>query len=133
MPKAAAASHAGREVLARLLATAGGLVVIGCVIGFLVTLVGARLLIGVTYGPIFSPAAQFLPWYGLDMALFALVSAAGNYLLAVRSYRFVFALVFVGVVQALAMAFWGTNPTPAHYHSRNRERESAAVGRMVDS
>lgn len=110
MPKAAAALHVGRESLVRVLGLTAGLTA-ACVAAALafINLFGPTI-VGVTYGPAFTGAAPTLRAYTVDEALFALWASANAYLVAVGRYEVVVYLTAATVVEALAMALFGSTP-----------------------
>ncbi len=110
MPKAAAAMHSSRESVARLLTLAAGVAVAVMCGGLLVICLFPNRLIGLTYGPLFAGAAGILRLYALNEALFALWAIAVSYLLAVARYK-VFGYLLAGaILEAVAMALFGSTP-----------------------
>jgi len=110
MPKAAAAIHVSRDSLARVLALAAGMTA-ACVIAALALInLLARPIIGATYGPAFTGAAPILGAYTVDEALFALWASANACLVAVGRYEVFGYLAVATVVEAVAMAFFGSTP-----------------------
>ncbi len=110
MPKAAAAIHSSRESVARLLALAAGIAVAVICGALLVICLFPNRLIGLTYGPLFAGAAGILRLYAANEALFALWAIAVSYLIAVARYE-VFGYLLAGaVLEAVAMAAFGSTP-----------------------
>jgi O-antigen/teichoic acid export membrane protein len=110
MPKAAAAIHVSRASLARVLALAAGMTG-ACVIAALalINLFG-QPIIGVTYGSAFTGAAPILGAYTVDEGLFALWASANACLVAVGRYEVFAYLAAATVVEAVAMALFGSTP-----------------------
>ncbi len=108
MPKAAAAKHASRGSLARLLALAFGggfILTCACVLLF----AGAPgLVIGASYGAKFVASAPILRIYAVDEGLFALCGLGVAYLVSVRDYRIVRFLAVTAVLEIICMAAFGT-------------------------
>jgi O-antigen/teichoic acid export membrane protein len=110
MPRAAAALHVGRESLVHVLGLTAVLTA-ACVAAALafINLFGPAI-VGVTYGPAFSGAAPTLRAYTVDEALFALWASANAYLVAVGRYEVFVYLTAATVVEAVAMALFGSTP-----------------------
>jgi O-antigen/teichoic acid export membrane protein len=110
MPKAAAAHHASRESLKRLLTIAfgAGLLVTGVVVALLV---GApSLVIAASYGAKFAGAIPLLRLYAIDEGILGACTLGFAYLIAVRDYRVARYLVPVVVLEAALMAAFGKSP-----------------------
>ena len=110
MPKAAAARHAGRDSLARVLTLAAGMTSVGVALGLAVMNLFPRLIVRVTYGSAFAPAVPILRAYALDEALFALWSIANLYLVAIGRYEVFVYLAAASVAEAIGMALFGSTP-----------------------
>lgn len=110
MPKAAAAIHVSRDALARVLTLAAGMTVaiVLAVVAFINLL--AHPIVGVTYGAAFTGAAPILGAYTLDEALFALWASANACLVAVGRYEVFGYLAAATIVEAVAMALFGSTP-----------------------
>jgi O-antigen/teichoic acid export membrane protein len=110
MPKAAAARHVGAASLARVLASAATIAA-AIVCAVLIFIVAAPAwIVHVTYGPTFAGAVPLLRVYALDEALFALWAVAISYLVAVASYEVFGALAVAALIEAAAMAIFGSTP-----------------------
>jgi O-antigen/teichoic acid export membrane protein len=110
MPKAAAAMHVSRDALARVLALAAAMTA-ACVLAVVAIInVFAHSIIGVTYGPAFTGAAPILGAYTLDEALFTLWASANACLVAVGRYEVFGYLAAATIVEAVAMALFGSTP-----------------------
>jgi O-antigen/teichoic acid export membrane protein len=110
MPKAAAAHHASRESLARLLTFAfgAGLLVTGVVVALLV---GApTLVIAASYGAKFAASIPLLRFYAVDEGILGASTLGFAYLIAVRDYRVVRYLVPAVALEAVLMAAFGKTP-----------------------
>jgi len=110
MPKAAAARHASRESLGRLLALTVGLTAAFAVVGMGLMFVFPEALLRVTFGPAFVKAAPLLRLYGVNATLFALYGIGLNYLVATREYGVGAYLAGAVVVEAVVMALFGNTP-----------------------
>jgi len=110
MPKAAAALHVSRHSLTRVLGFTAGMTAV-CVVAALalINLFGPTI-VGVTYGPAFTGAQPILRAYTVDEALFALWASANGYLVAVGRYEVFVYLAAATVVEAVAMALFGSTP-----------------------
>jgi len=107
MPKAAAATHASRESLSRLLAISfgAGLLVTAVVVALLV---GApNLVIAVSYGPRFAASIPLLRLYAVDEGILGACTLGFAYLVAVRDYRVSRFLVPAVVLEGLLMSWLG--------------------------
>ena len=110
MPKAAAARHVGRQSSARVLGLAAALAGAMVALAFVVLASLPAQIIGVTYGASFAPAAPLLRLYACDEALLGLWVIAINYLVAVANYKVFWVLLAAVVVEAAAMALYGSTP-----------------------
>ena len=110
-PKAAAARHHNRAALLRLLTITGGMAVAGTAAALAVMELWPHALVAITFGATYAPAAPLLRLYAVDTALVALGLFGSSYLAAVGEYGVGAWLVAAVVVEAGAMAFWGTTPT----------------------
>ena len=110
MPKAAAALHASRDTLARVLGLAA-IMGAACTAGvFAVIALFPQQIVGLTYGPTFTAAIPIVRLYALDEALFALWAAANAYLVAIARYEVAVYLAAATVLEAAAMALFGSTP-----------------------
>jgi O-antigen/teichoic acid export membrane protein len=110
MPKAAAARHVGTDQLARVLGSAA-LIAAAIVAASLIFIASfPSWIVHVTYGPTFAGAIPLLRVYAIDEALFALWAVAISYLVAVASYQVFGALVVAALIEAGAMALFGSTP-----------------------
>jgi O-antigen/teichoic acid export membrane protein len=110
MPKAAAAHHASRESLSRLLTIAfgAGLLVTGVVVALLV---GApNLVIAASYGARFEASIPLLRLYAIDEGILGACTLGFAYLVAVRDYRVARFLVPAVLLEAALMAVFGKTP-----------------------
>jgi O-antigen/teichoic acid export membrane protein len=110
MPKAAAAHHASRESLTRLLTIAfgAGLLVTGVVVALLV---GApSLVIAASYGARFAGAIPLLRLYAVDEGILGACTLGFAYLIAVRDYRVARFLVPAVALETALMAAFGKSP-----------------------
>jgi O-antigen/teichoic acid export membrane protein len=110
MPKAAAALHTSRESLVQLLGVAvgAGLILTGVLVGLFVVAPG--FVIAISYGAKFAASVPLLRLYGIDGGLLALLGLGLSYLIAVRDYLITRFLVVAVVLEAAAMATFGTTP-----------------------
>jgi len=108
LPKAAAAQHASRSSLMRLLAVCfgAGLLVTGVVVAVLVTV--PKLVIAVSYGATYAGAIPLLRLYGIDQGLLGACGLGFAYLIAVRDYRIGRFLIVAVALEAVLMALFGT-------------------------
>jgi O-antigen/teichoic acid export membrane protein len=109
-PKAVAARHHG-AALRRLLAISSGMALAGTAAALLVMEVWSHSLVAITFGAAYAPAAPLLRLYAVDTSLVALGLFGSSYLAAVGEYGIGGWLVAAVVVEAGAMAVWGTSPT----------------------
>jgi len=110
MPKAAAAIHVSRDSLARVLGFTAAMTVISVAAALAFINLFGPTIVGVTYGPSFTGAAPILRAYTVDEALFALWASASGYLVAVGRYEIFVYLAVAVVVEAVAMALFGSTP-----------------------
>jgi O-antigen/teichoic acid export membrane protein len=110
MPKAAAALHSSRDSLVRLLRVAigAGLILTGVLVALFVVAPG--FVITISYGAKFAASVPLLRLYGIDGGILALLGLGLSYLIAVRNYVITRFLVVAVVVEAVAMATFGTTP-----------------------
>ncbi|HXM19301.1 MAG TPA: hypothetical protein VN934_10910 [Candidatus Tumulicola sp.] len=107
-PRAAAAYHISRATLKHLLAVAFGAGVALAVLAVAVTALFPRFLLGLAFGKQYLAAAPLLQLYGIDGALLALDGLAAGYLLAVGNYSVAPYLLVACIIEAVAMALFGT-------------------------
>jgi len=110
MPKAAAARHAGREALGKVLGSAALLAALAVIVGFAIIAALPSQIERITYGPSFAAAAPLLRIYAVDTALLGLWGIAISYLVAVARYEVFWVLVAAALVEAAAMAIYGSTP-----------------------
>jgi O-antigen/teichoic acid export membrane protein len=110
MPKAAAALHSSRDSLVRLLRFAlGAGFVLTCVLVALFVF-APGFVIAISYGAKFSASVPLLRLYGIDAGILALLGLGLSYLIAVRDYVITRFLAVAVVLEAVAMASFGTTP-----------------------
>ena len=110
MPKAAAAIHVSRDSLARVLGLMAGMTAACVAAAFAFINILAQPIVHLTYGPAFVGAASILRTYTIDEALFALWASAIACLVAVGRYEVFAYLAAATVVEAVAMALFGSTP-----------------------
>lgn len=111
MPKAAAARHVDRAALGHLLAVAFGIGAAGILAVLAFVEIWPASIVHVTFGEQFAQAALILRLYAVDGALIALGMLGTSYLVSVGDYRIGAWMVASLVLQAGAMALYGTSPT----------------------
>lgn len=109
-PKAVAARHANRAALLRLLTVTFGIALLGTAAALAVMEVWPQTLVSLTFGAKFAHAAPLLRLYAVDTSLMALALMGSSYLAAMGEYGIGAWLVGALVVEAGAMAVWGTTP-----------------------
>jgi O-antigen/teichoic acid export membrane protein len=110
-PKAAAARHANRAALARLLGVTFGIAILGTAAALAVMEIWPQALVSLTFGAKFSNAAALLRLYAVDTSLLALGLLGTSYLAAIGEYGIAAWLVVAVVFEASAMAIWGDSPS----------------------
>jgi stage V sporulation protein B len=111
MPKAAAAHHAGREAVTRLLGLAygaGALLTVTCVAALAFF---PQVVIGASYGAKFAASIPILRLYAIDEGLFAICALGTAYLTAVREYRVAIFIGIAAAIEAALMAVYGVSWT----------------------
>jgi O-antigen/teichoic acid export membrane protein len=110
MPKAAAAHHSSRHSLLHLLGLTFGLALLAVLSASAIMSLMPATLIDITYGAKFLAAAPLLRIYAVNASLLALCSLAGSYLVALRDYSIAPYLIAGLLIDAVAMALFGTTP-----------------------
>ena len=109
-PKAVAARHVDRKALRHLLAAGFGIAFAGATIVLVVMELWPQALIGLTFGAKFAAAAPLLRLYAVDTTLIAIGMFGASYLAAIGAYEVGNWMLLAVVVEAGAMAVWGTTP-----------------------
>ncbi|MBC5808515.1 MAG: hypothetical protein DLM53_10725 [Candidatus Eremiobacter antarcticus] len=110
MPKAAAAQHASRDSLRRILIMAGAIALALTALSLAFIMALPREIIAVTYGAKYLAAVPILRVYALDEALFSIFAVAVSYLVAIARYQVFAYLLAAAVVESLCMALFGGTP-----------------------
>jgi O-antigen/teichoic acid export membrane protein len=110
-PKAAAARHASRAALARLLGVTFGIAIVGTAAALAVMEAWPQTLVSLTFGAKFSNAAALLRLYAVDTSMLALGLLGTSYLAAIGEYAIAPWLVAAVAFEAVAMAIWGDTPS----------------------
>jgi O-antigen/teichoic acid export membrane protein len=107
-PRAAAAYHISRATLKHLLAVVFGVGGACALLAVAATVLFPRFLLWLAFGQQYLGAAPLLQLYGVDGALVALNGLATGYLMAVGNYSVAPYLLVACVIEAVAMALFGT-------------------------
>lgn len=110
MPKAAAAQHASRDSLQRILLMAAGIALALAAVSLVFIIALPREIISITYGVKYLAAVPMLRVYAIDEALFSLYAVAVSYLVAIARYQVFAYLLAAVVVESACMAAFGKTP-----------------------
>jgi len=110
-PLAAAAKHATRASLGRILLLVALNVASFIAVSLAVIFPFGSWLIHLTYGPMFAPSVAMLRLYAVDESLLAAVLVAVTYLVAIGDYSVLKYVLAILILEAAGMAVFGTTPS----------------------